>query len=113
MYTLNPIPPPVMRAHYQREYVYRMQDESLFIVQASEMVEYCAMRSDPVNTCKLALRLLEHLCYKPAAVYEARPLCLDHRSTHHICPSHTSAHHSRPYHTFPLHSTQLSSYSPL
>jgi translation initiation factor 3 subunit C len=56
---------------HAKEYVYRMQDESLFIVLASEMVAYYEKRDAPDVTCKLALRLLEHLYYKPEPVYEA------------------------------------------
>ena len=56
---------------HTKEYVYRMQDESLFIVLCSEMVGYYEKRGQADVTCKLALRLLEHLYYKPEPVYEA------------------------------------------
>jgi translation initiation factor 3 subunit C len=56
---------------HTKEYMYRMQDESLFIVLCHEMVHYYEARNSTVVTCKLALRLLEHLYYKPEPVYEA------------------------------------------
>ena len=56
---------------HTKEYVYRMQDESLFIVLCSEMVGYYEKRGQADVTCTLALRLLEHLYYKPEPVYEA------------------------------------------
>ena len=56
---------------HTKEYVYRMQDESLFIVLASEMVTYYEKLDEKAVTSKLALRLLEHLYYKPEPVYEA------------------------------------------
>jgi translation initiation factor 3 subunit C len=56
---------------HTKEYMYRMQDESLFIVLCHEIVEYYDRRNAAATTCKLALRLLEHLYYKPEPVYEA------------------------------------------
>ena len=56
---------------HTKEYVLRMQDESLFIVLASEMVTYYEKRGDMGTTAKLALRLLEHLYFKPEPAYEA------------------------------------------
>ena len=56
---------------HTKEYVLRMQDEALFIVLASEMVTYYEKRIDMETTSKLALRLLEHLYYKPEPAYEA------------------------------------------
>ena len=56
---------------HTKEYMLRMQDESLFVVLASEMVTYYEKRGEKETTSKLALRLLEHLYYKPEPVYEA------------------------------------------
>ena len=56
---------------HTKEYVLRMQDEALFIVLATEMVSYYEKRGDMETTAKLALRLLEHLYYKPEPAYVA------------------------------------------
>ena len=56
---------------HTKEYVLRMQDEALIVILASEMVAYYEKREERETTSKLALRLLEHLYYKPEPVYEA------------------------------------------
>ena len=43
----------------------------MFIVLATEMVSYYEKRDDMETTSKLALRLLEHLYYKPEPAYAA------------------------------------------
>ena len=48
-----------------------MQDEALFVVLANEVISYYVERNNTEVVCKLSLRLLEHLYYKPATVYEA------------------------------------------
>jgi translation initiation factor 3 subunit C len=56
---------------HTKEYVFRMQDEALFVVLANEVISYYVERNNTEVVCKLSLRLLEHLYYKPATVYEA------------------------------------------
>ena len=57
---------------HSKEYLFRMQDESLFIVLCAAVVRYYENRDDATEIhCKLSLRLLEHLYYKPEPVYEA------------------------------------------
>ena len=56
---------------HTKEYVFRMQDEALFIILANEVISYYVERNNTEVVCKLSLRLLEHLYYKPATVYEA------------------------------------------
>ena len=56
---------------HTKEHVFRMQDEALFIILANEVISYYVERNNTEVVCKLSLRLLEHLYYKPATVYEA------------------------------------------
>ncbi|GIL91165.1 hypothetical protein Vretimale_18799 [Volvox reticuliferus] len=56
---------------HTHEYMARLRDEPVYLALGSKVLEYLQRVGDTTGSAKVALRLVEHLYYKTAAVYDA------------------------------------------